>query len=129
MIAELAPALTHESANYVMRQPYEGYRSDLLAVLANAAHKRPAVQAAMQSCGGVELVLAQCQVDDKSPLAREWALWAVRNLCEGSEAARNAITELKAVAALDSEELQKAGVKVTLDEVSGKLKVERREEI
>lgn len=126
-VADLAPGMSQEAQKYVMLQPYEGYRSDLLAVLANAAHKRPAVQAGVTACGGVELVLAQCQVDEKSPLAREWALWAVRNLCEGSEAARDAIKELKACAALDSEELQRAGVKVTLDEESGKLKVEKRE--
>jgi len=38
--------------------------------------------------GGVELVLAQCQLDRESPLAREWGLWAVRNLCEGNPQAQ-----------------------------------------
>lgn len=46
------------------------------------------VQAEVQAVGGVELVLAQCQLDRNSPLAREWALWAVRNLCEGNPAAQ-----------------------------------------
>ena len=30
--------------------------------------------------GGVELLLSQCQLDEDSPLTREWALWAIRNL-------------------------------------------------
>lgn len=42
----------------------------------------------MGRLGGVELVLAQCQLDRQSPLAREWALWAVRNLCEGNPEAQ-----------------------------------------
>jgi hypothetical protein len=25
----------------------------------------------------------QCQLDDSSPLAKEWGLWAIRNLCAG----------------------------------------------
>jgi ataxin-10 len=127
--SELAPSLTEHATFFTSQQLYRGYRSDVLSVIANASHKRPHVQAAVSACGGVELVLAQCQVDEKSPLAREWALWAVRNLCEGSEEARNAIKELKACAAVDCEELQKAGVKVTLDEKSGKLIVGKRDEV
>ena len=127
-VAEVAPLLAQQSTFFTSQQPYQGYRSDLLSVIANAAHKRPRVQAAVAACGGVELVLSQCQVDETSPLAREWALWAVRNLCEGSEEARTAIQELKACAALDSEELQKAGVKVSVDESSGKLIVGKRDD-
>ena len=51
----------------------------------------------------------------------------MRNLCEGSEQARAAIAELRACAAVDSDELRAAGLRVTLDERSGKMKVERRE--
>lgn len=67
-------------------------------------------------------------MDEQSPLAREWALWAVRNICEGSDVARSAISELKACSALDSDELRQAGVEVRLDEESGKLIVKKRED-
>lgn len=77
--------------------------------------------------GGVELVLAQCQVDEASPLAREWGLWAVRNLCEGSAEARQAIAALEACEAVDSEELQRAGMRVSVDRSTGKVKVQPRE--
>jgi len=60
-------------------------------------------------------------------LAREWGLWAIRNLCEGSAEARDAITELRACAAVDSEELKAAGVKIRIDEKTGKMKVLPRE--
>lgn len=46
------------------------------------------MKAAVQAVGGVELVLSQCQMDREAPLAREWGLWAIRNLCEGNEAAQ-----------------------------------------
>ncbi len=67
------------------------------------------------------------QVDAESPLLREWALWGVRNLCEGNEAAQRAIADLQACTAVDSAELQKLGLRVELDKDTGKLKVERRE--
>lgn len=57
-------------------------------MLANASYGRPSIKLEVQQLGGVELVLSQCQMDKGSPLAREWALWAVRNLCEGNEAAQ-----------------------------------------
>ena len=41
-----------------------------------------------------------CQIDRESPLAREWALWAVRNLCEGNPTAQGAIRDLKACTAV-----------------------------
>jgi hypothetical protein len=119
---------------YCHEPPYPGYRADLVAVLANAAMDRSAVQqvrllacwpgggapvmqprslaeaaGSLAGCwqpggppapaqqrvltlppalapqeilqlGGVELLLSQCQLDDDSPLTREWAMWAIRNL-------------------------------------------------
>lgn len=127
LASEVAPGLADEAAFFIAKQPYAGYRSDLLAVLGNAAHGRQPVQEAIAALGGVELILAQCQVDKESPLAREWALWAVRNVCEGSDAAREAIRELQLCEALDSEELKRAGVRLKLDPESGKLRLMPRD--
>lgn len=103
------------------------FDKNMLAVLANLAHRRPIVQNQVVSLSAEALVLAQCQVDIDSPMAREWGLWAVRNVCEGSEAARKALSELKASEAVDNEELRRAGLQVTLDDATGKVKVVQRE--
>ena len=114
------------------------------------------IQAEVCCLGGVELVLAQCQLDQHSPLAREWALWGVRNLCDGNAEAQargwhcrcacvpnsavcthirqrccalglqEAIRELKLCTTVDTEELQRLGVRLELDELSGKLRVSKR---
>ncbi len=55
------------------------------------AFKHGKVQDVVVALGGVELLLAQCQVDEESPMLREWGLWAIRNLTEGSEAAKERI--------------------------------------
>lgn len=44
-LAELAPQLAASAARFSFAPPYPGFRSDLLAVLANAAHGRTEVQA------------------------------------------------------------------------------------
>jgi ataxin-10 len=124
--SQLAVGLAARAARLPSAAPYYGYRSDALAALGNLAHRRPAVQAAATAAGGAELVLACCAPDADAPLAREWGLWAVRNLCEGSGEARAALRELRALAAEDSEELRAAGVRAVLDEGSGRLRVERR---
>lgn len=108
---------------YVEQQPYLGYRSDLVAVLANIAYMRPEVQDEMQKLGGVELMLAHCQVDDESPFLREVALWGVRNLCEGNFSIQQKIEELQIVGTVDTPELQKAGVAIQHDPASGKINI------
>ena len=63
------------------------------AAHAAAAHAHAAacgVQACevVVQCGAVELLLAQCQIDEHSPLAREWALWATSSLLTKSPEAK-----------------------------------------
>ena len=62
-----------------------------LQVVGNMAFKQGRVQDLVTDLGGVELLLAQCQIDEESPMLREWGLWAIRNLTEGSEAAQQRI--------------------------------------
>lgn len=126
-MAELAPQLAVAAGRFPAVQPYPGFRSDLLAALANAAHSRPAVQEEVGRLGGVELVLAQCQTDRESPWAREWALWGVRNLCDGNTAAQEAIRQLQLCTTVESEEGDRLGVKVEMDPQTGKLRVTKRE--
>jgi hypothetical protein len=110
---------------------YPGYKSDLLAVLGNMTFNRSYVQQKVCDMGGVEVVLSQCERPRAnpyaaSPLAREWAIWTIRNLCEGSVEARNAISNLQLQQVLESEELERANLRVTVDEGSGKLRIGKR---
>lgn len=127
-------------------------------MLANLSYRRPGVKAEVLAVGGVELVLSQCQMDREAPLAREWALWAIRNLCEGNEAAQArprgqgcvrricpwmhggvdaaptvwalaqmAIQELQVCATVESPEMRQLGVRLEVDEASGKMRVVQRQ--
>jgi hypothetical protein len=92
-------------------------------------------------------LLQHCATDFENPLAREWALLAVRNLCEESEEARNRIDSLRPQKVvqlsgetagnldemgeeniLQEEAFRKTGLSVQLDPRTGKLIVERGNE-
>jgi ataxin-10 len=106
---------------------YPGYRSDLVSILGNCLCGRRRVQDAVLAGGGVELLLSCCQLDTAAPLAKEWALWAVRNLCEGNSEVQQYISELKVQDTVESAELDKLGKKLQLDKHTGKLKVVSKE--
>lgn len=67
-----------------------------------------------------------CQVDDTSPMVREWALWGVRNMCMGNEAVQRAIMDLQPVAPLQNPDLAQMGLQVQLDPASGKWSVAKQ---
>ena len=96
------------------------YVADVLSVIANACHRRPEVQACLLGLGTkgtvpsvasevpptptdttmhdtLCLILSHARGNPDAPLAREWALLAVRNLCECSQDARDAIQALERV--------------------------------
>lgn len=78
-------------------QLYPGFISDILSVIANACYRRKRVQEHVVELHGIMVILNHLQGNSGSPLAREWALWAVRNLCETSAEARQAIQELQKI--------------------------------
>lgn len=63
------------------------------------------------------------QVDEASPLAREWAMWGMRNLCEGNSAIQQDLAQLKAHSVIDTHELEQAGVRLQLDDATGKVRL------
>ena len=94
---------------------YYGHRTDVLAGLACLAYDSAEVARRVEERGAVELMLSQCQVDDGSPLTREWGLFAVRNLCEASSTLRDHIRGMKAQGVVQTEEIDRLGLKVEID--------------
>lgn len=111
------------SAPYPSVRPWDGYRVDALAPLANAMFGRPAVCEMVQKLGGVPVILACTRGEDGDEYLREYALWAVRNVCAGSDAARREIEALQPRAAADAHELAAAGLNVNVDPETGRVKV------
>ena len=130
-------------------QPYTCYRGDLLSLLANMVANRTEVAKQIcslpllpslsppqpssnpqpqpeRSVGSVELLLSQAQLDEKSPVAREWALLAIRNLCLISQEARERIEGLEISSegndqVIETEDMKRMGMRLERDKVTGKM--------
>lgn len=103
---------------------YTGYRTDLVAVLANMSFGHSSVQLHMCTTGGVQLLLEQCQIDDDSPLVREHALWGIRNVC-GNSAAQDLIGDLQVLGPAQDEALTRAGFQIRLDSATNRPRMVR----
>lgn len=71
--------------------------------------------------GGLELLLAATQFDPDAAIVREWALWAVKGLCDGNARVQARIAELKLDGVVVDEAMARSGVRVELDKATGKL--------
>jgi len=110
------------------QQPYAGYRADVIAVLSNMLLGSQAIQADVMAQGGIELLLNNTNLDESSPLAREWALWGIRNACKDNEAVQAYVAQFQAVDAVQSAELDRMGMQVELDQATHKLKLVKKPE-
>lgn len=118
--------------NFPTVKPYNGYRVDIMATLANAAHRRPRVCEGIRKLGGVAVVLSHTRGEEgessidgceEEPFLREWALWGTRNLCETDDTIRKEIEVLAPEKILEAEELMKQGLKAELNPKTGKPRV------
>ena len=117
------PELREGHPPYPSARPWEGYRVDLMAPLANAMYGRPLVAEAVAKLGGVGVILAATRGEDGDDYLREWALWATRNICAGSDDARREIEALQPQTATAANELAAAGLDVRVDPETGRVKV------
>ena len=70
-------------------------RSLAMRLIANLSHKSNLCASKLMDLGGISVVLSQTGLDVSSPILREWSLFAVRNLCEGSEEVQEFIMSLE----------------------------------
>lgn len=100
-----------EASDLTEKEP-DGYRSRLIRVVGNLCFRHTSRQNLVREEEFIPLLLAHCNVDDHNPLIREWALVALRNLCEGNEANQQYIDAMRPQSqrttknALDLEEKQ-----------------------
>ncbi|CAK4104880.1 unnamed protein product [Aphanomyces euteiches] len=63
-----------------------GYRSAGIRALGNLVHRNKQIQDTVRLSGGLEVLLNSCNIDPRNPMIREWALVALRHVCEDNEA-------------------------------------------
>lgn len=109
--------------------PYKGYRTDLLAIMANLICAYPdGVTDALQ-IGGVKLIkllLSQTSIDPMAPMAREWAIVCIGKLCEMPEA-QSVISDLE-WKGVDEQALREAGLGQLTESLVAKLSAKHKQE-
>lgn len=125
-----APALRSAGACAVAGAALDDYPLLALRIIANICHfDAPARDEARAL---IPAVLSRCKVDPNTPLLREWAVFAVRNVCHDNDENRRYIASLQPKAVdTSSVDLRAVGVEnvdLTTDPATGKneLRVTRR---
>ncbi|KAL3682949.1 hypothetical protein R1sor_000971 [Riccia sorocarpa] len=99
--------------------PYQGYKRDIVAVVANIAHENKLVQNYVREKGKLLVVLQQCTVDRHNPFLREWGLWAMRNLLEGNDLNGKEVASLEMKETVNLPELTNMGLRFEVDPSTG----------
>ncbi|ERN13167.1 hypothetical protein AMTRI_Chr11g93510 [Amborella trichopoda] len=103
--------------------PYKGFRRDIVAIIGNCTYHRKHVQDEIGREKGVLLMMQQCVVDEDNPYLREWGIWAIRNLMEGNLDNQREASELELLGSVDTPEISQLGLKVQVDQKSGRAKL------
>ncbi|ONK73138.1 uncharacterized protein A4U43_C04F27640 [Asparagus officinalis] len=103
--------------------PYRGYRRDLVSVICNCLRGRKQVQDEVRHRNGILLLLQQCVVDEDNPFLREWGLLATSYLLEGNPENQNEVAQLQMQEPVQMPEITNLGLKVEVDEKSGRAKL------
>lgn len=99
------------NAKYPTKAAYRGYRTDLLAILANIINGTTNGAESVLQLGGLPmlpLMLGQTPIDDDAPMSREWAIVCLKGLCAVPEV-REFITQLE-IQGVDTDALNAAGL-------------------
>ncbi|VAI25299.1 unnamed protein product [Triticum turgidum subsp. durum] len=99
--------------------PYNGYRRDLVAVIANCLHGRKQVQDEVRQLNGIMLLLQQCVIDEGNAYLREWALLTVKYLLEENEENQKEVSELQMQEPILTPEVAELGLRVEIDKKTG----------
>ncbi|KAF7062439.1 hypothetical protein CFC21_069040 [Triticum aestivum] len=99
--------------------PYNGYRRDLVAVIANCLHGRKQVQDEVRQLNGIMLLLQQCVIDEGNAYLREWGLLTVKYLLEENEENQKEVSELQMQEPILTPEVAELGLRVEIDKKTG----------
>ncbi|KAH7872988.1 spinocerebellar ataxia type 10 protein domain-containing protein [Lentinula edodes] len=70
-------------------------KRDLVRLLGILCNEDRAVQDRLRKCGGIELVLNLCVIDERNPYLREHAIFALHNLLKDNPANQAVVEEIK----------------------------------
>eukprot|EP01135_Chromosphaera_perkinsii_P002547 Nk52_evm63s224 gene=Nk52_evmTU63s224 len=103
-----------------------GVKSQVVALVGNICHKDKANQDVIRRIGGIPTILNHCNMDMYSPYLKEWAVLAVRHLCENNMENQNLISQMEAMKVTEQTVLEDQDFEVEIDS-TGKLRPKKKQ--
>ena len=107
-------------------QPLFHSKLMLLQLISNLSFNDPNVQDLFGQLGAIPLVMAQTNLDDRSPLIREWAIFALRNLTENHLNNQAIIEAMQIQQVMNTDELREMGLEAWVDPKTGKIRIKSK---
>ena len=102
------------------------FHRDVIRLLGNLCWKHRRNQDAVRDLNGIPAVLSSFNVDESSPFVRQWAVFALRNLCEDNLENQGVVAGIQLRGVTDREGvLEEMGLEIELD--GGKPRLRRRD--
>ncbi|KAK9456675.1 spinocerebellar ataxia type 10 protein domain-containing protein [Dipodascopsis uninucleata] len=96
----------------------------LVGILSVLAEKNRTVQDQVRECGGLPVILSQCNIDDNNPFIREYAILCIKGLLENNKENQDFVASLEARESLTSDVLREAGYEATI--IDGKVALKKQ---
>jgi hypothetical protein len=108
--------------------PTHSMEQEAIRLIAFMAHGSVAVRDRVRELGGLFTVLQRCQLDEANPNIKEWAVFAIRNLTENSQANREFLAQIERApcSVANPGVLEQADLEVAVNRQTGKLEVVRK---
>ncbi|KAK3103078.1 hypothetical protein FSP39_016303, partial [Pinctada imbricata] len=75
--------------------PVYGLKRDLIKLIGNMVYQHRANQDMVREMDGIALILDQTNIDGRNPFITQWAVLAIRNLCDNNQENKAVLASLK----------------------------------
>lgn len=99
-------------------------KRSIVRMIGNVCFENESVQNRVRTNGGIPLILESCAIDDDNPLIQQWAIFAIRNLCQNNLENQAEVAKHEKIGIADSPILKGMGLTVVENE-EGKMVVTR----
>ncbi|XP_071454738.1 ataxin-10 isoform X2 [Hetaerina americana] len=109
-IQKLSTMGSSQSESDVEMHPAHGFKRNLVRLIGNLAWKNKEIQNKVLELEAVPLILDCCNIDERNPFITQWAIMAIRNLCDGNHEVQNVIGGLKREGVVSNDLLKEMGL-------------------
>ena len=100
----------------IAAEPGYGFKRNLVQLIGNMCFRHRGNQDRVRELKGIPTILQQCNIDSKNAFINQWAILAIRNLCENNLENQAFLLSLKSQGVADNTALGRLGYEAALRE-------------